>query len=188
MTNHEQDGSAGVPPCSCGPARSPGGGFASMLNRVNQYVDRHIKSIRDLVDDSELYQAFLLKYATEAYRRRKYDPVNGTRIWDYGEVWPGIRWAIIDYFRVPKMSYYAVKSAQARLALNFAYEEALESQVSGKRLEISAWVINDYPQELALEVRCAIPNLSGRVIWSKDFNTVVPADSKKQIAGETTKP
>src|SRR6516225_6973705 len=99
-----------------------------MLNRVNQYVDRHIKSVRDLVDDSDLYQAFLLKYATEAYRRRKYDPVNGTGIWDDGEVWPGIRWGISDYFRVPKMSYYAVKSAQARLALNFAYEEALESQ------------------------------------------------------------
>jgi hypothetical protein len=69
-----------------------------MLNRVNQYVDRHIKSIRDLVDDSELYQAFLLKYATEAYRRRKYDPVNGTRIWDYGEVWPGIRWGSLTIF------------------------------------------------------------------------------------------
>ena len=74
------------------------GGFASMLNRVNQYVDRHIKSVRDLVDDSDLYQAFLLKYATEAYRRRKYDPVNGTRIWDYGEVWPGIRWGSLTIF------------------------------------------------------------------------------------------
>src|SRR5215469_5289200 len=41
-------------------------GVASLLDRVNQYVDRHIGSIQDLIDDSQLYQAFLMKYATEA--------------------------------------------------------------------------------------------------------------------------
>src|SRR5215469_16556764 len=83
-------------------------GVASLLDRVNQYADRHVRSVQDLVDDSQLYQAFLMKYATEAYRRKKYEPINGTRFWDYGEVWPGIRWGIVDYFRVPKMSYYYV--------------------------------------------------------------------------------
>jgi len=156
-------------------------GVASLLDRVNQYVDRHIESVRELVDDSQLYQSFLLKYATEAYRRKKYEPVNGTRIWDYGEVWPGIRWGVIDYFRVPKMSYYALKQAQARLALSFAYEEALESQTTGKQLEIPVWVINDYPRDMAVKLHCQIQDLSGRMVWSKDFDGAVPADDKKQM-------
>lgn len=60
-------------------------GVASLLDRVNEYVDRNIKSAQELSDESQLYQAFLMKYATEAYRRKKYGPVNGTRFWDYGE-------------------------------------------------------------------------------------------------------
>jgi hypothetical protein len=156
-------------------------GVASLLDRVNQYVDRHIRSVRDLVDGSQLYQAFLMKYATEAYRRKKYDPVNGTRIWDYGEVWPGIRWGVVDYFRVPKMSYYYLKAAQARFAVNFAYEEALESQVAGKRLQIPAYIINDHPDDAPVNLHCQITDLAGRVLWTRDFQASVLADSKQEM-------
>jgi len=156
-------------------------GVASLLDRVNQYVDRHIRSVRDLVDDSQLYQAFLMKYATEAYRRKKYDPVNGTRFWDYGEVWPGIRWGVIDYFRVPKMSYYYLKAAQARFSVIFAYEEALESQVAGKRLQIPAYVINDHPYDGPVTLHCQITDLAGRVLWNRDFQSSVAGDSKREM-------
>jgi beta-mannosidase len=156
-------------------------GVASLLDRVNQYADRHIRSVQDLVDGSQVYQAFLMKYATEVYRRKKYDPVNGTRFWDYGEVWPGIRWGIIDYFRVPKMSYYSIKQAQAPFALNFAYEEALESQVSGKRLQIPVWIINDHPQSFTAKIHCQIHDLGGRVVWSEDLDANIPSDGKKEV-------
>ena len=157
-------------------------GFASLLDRVNEYVDRHIRSVQELIDDSQLYQAFLMKYATEAYRRKKYEPVNGTRFWDYGEVWPGIRWGIIDYYRVPKMSYYSIKQAQARVAINFAYEDALESQPSGTELRIPVWVINDYPEEVDAKIRCEILDLAGHVLWGRDFDTKIAADDKKQVS------
>jgi hypothetical protein len=156
-------------------------GLASMIDRLNQYADRHVRSVQDLIDDSQVYQAFLMKYATEAYRRKKYEPVNGTRFWDYGEVWPGIRWGIIDYFRTPKMSYYAMKQAQARFALNFAYEEALESQVSGKRLQIPVWIINDHTQNFTATVRCQIQDLAGHVVWSSTFEAPILADGKKEV-------
>ena len=156
-------------------------GLASMIDRVYQYADRHIRSVQELIDDSQTYQAFLMRYATEAYRRKKYEPVNGTRFWDYGEVWPGIRWGIIDYFRVPKMSYYTMKQAQARFALSFAFEDALESQVSGKRLQIPVWIINDYPENKPLRIECQIQDLTGKIVWSAAFETTVPADGKKQV-------
>jgi len=78
--------------------------------------------------DSQLYQAFLFRYATECYRRKKYNPIHGIRIWAYGEVTPGIRFHFLDYYRVPKMAYYALKEAQERLAIHFAYEEPVEVQ------------------------------------------------------------
>ncbi|MBZ5563919.1 MAG: beta galactosidase jelly roll domain-containing protein [Acidobacteriia bacterium] len=58
-------------------------GLFSILHRVNQFVDRHIQSPQQLVEDSQLYQAFIFKYATEAYRRKKHHNVNGVRVWAY---------------------------------------------------------------------------------------------------------
>lgn len=156
-------------------------GFASVLNRVHKFVDRNIKSVQELIDDSQLYQAFIFKYATESYRRKKYNSINGTRIWAYGEVTPGIRFNFLDYYRVPKMGYYFLKGAQERFAVNFAYEEALESQVSGKTLRIPVWVINDYRQAVPFEVHCEILDLQGKKLWSQDFPGTVESDGSKEV-------
>jgi hypothetical protein len=155
-------------------------GFSSVLQRVNQFVDRHVRSIQELIDDSQLYQAFIFKYATECYRRKKYDSINGTRIWAYGEVTPGIRFNFLDYYRVPKMGYYYLKNAQARFAVNFAYEEALESQVSGKSLRIPVWVVNDHRREVAFDLHCEILDLQGQSVWSRDSSDAVGSDGVKQ--------
>jgi hypothetical protein len=156
-------------------------GFASVLNRVHKFVDRNIKSVQELIDDSQLYQAFIFKYATESYRRKKYNSINGTRIWAYGEVTPGIRFNFLDYYRVPKMGYYFLKRAQERFAINFAYEEALESQVSDKTLRIPVWVINDFRQAVPLEVHCEILDLRGKKLWSRDFPGAVDSDASKEV-------
>jgi beta-mannosidase len=156
------------------------GGMSSVLQRMNQYVDRHVRSIHQLIDDSQLYQAFIFKYATEAYRRKKYHSINGTRIWAYGEVSPGIRFNFIDYYRIPKMGYYYLKNAQARFAVNFAYEQALESQVSGQPLQIPVWVVNDHRREVPFDLHCEILDLQGRSVWSRDSSDSVESDGAKQ--------
>lgn len=157
-------------------------GFASMLRRVDQYVDRHIRSAQELVDGSQLYQAFLLKYATEAYRRRKYSSINGTRIWAYGEVTPGIRFGFIDYFRVPKIGYYYLKRSQERFALNFAYEEALESQPCGRDLHIPLWVINDHRRKMSFDLHCEICDVNGRVVWTKNSSEQIESDEARPVS------
>ncbi|MFA5058120.1 MAG: glutamine amidotransferase, partial [Opitutaceae bacterium] len=156
-------------------------GLAGVLDRIDQFVDRHIKSAKELVEDSQLYQAFLFQYATEAYRRKKYHDINGTRIWAYGEVTPGIRFNFLDYYRVPKMGYYYLKKAQERFAVNFAYEEALESQVSGKRLQIPVWLVNDHGRNVPFELHCEIAEVGGRKIWSKDYRGEVGSDASREI-------
>jgi len=156
-------------------------GLWSTLERVNQFVDRHVKSAQELVDDSQIYQSFLFKYATDAYRRKMHKPINGVRIWDFKEVWPGIHWCFLDYFRVPKMSFYYLKRSQERFALNFAYEEALESQVSGKPLEIPVWVVNDYRREMAVDVQCRILDLKGQTVWTRTFSGKIGSDESREM-------
>jgi beta-mannosidase len=156
-------------------------GLAGNLSRI-QSVDRHIESAEELAEASQLYQAFLIQYATEAYRRKKYHPINGTRIWCYGDPYPCISWSFVDYYRVPKIAYYALKRAHARLAISFAYEEALESQVAGKVLAIPVWIVNDYPRDIPLDLDCEIMDISGHNLWSGHFAFNAGTDGAKQVA------
>src|SRR5208337_4569623 len=91
---------------------------------------------------------FLMQYTAEAYRRKKYEPINGIRNWDFLELGPGFRFAIVDYDRVPKIAYWYMKHAQAAVAISFAYKEALESQLAGSQWSAPVWVINDLDKEI----------------------------------------
>ena len=156
-------------------------GWFSNLYRVDQYVDRHIRSAAELVDDSQLYHAFLLKYPTEAYRRKKHHSINGIRNWCYKDVSPQMAASFVDYYSTPKISFYYLRNAAAPFAVNFAYEEALESQVSGKRLSIPVWVVNDHLRSMGVRVRCEIRNLAGEVLWSKEFHGQVGSDASREM-------
>ena len=156
-------------------------GLFSLLDRTNQYVDRHIQSARQLVEDTELYQGFLLKYAAEAYREKLHRPVNGIRIWEYMEVWPGTHWEIVDYYRVPNLGFYYVGRAQEQFSVSFGYKEALESQPAGKELTIPVWLVNEYRRPVQAAVRCEIVDLEGRQVWSQEFHGSVDSDASHQI-------
>jgi beta-mannosidase len=154
----------------------------SMLYRSEHYIDRDIQSPRQLVDDTQEYQGFLLKYATEAYRRKKYDPIMGVRFWDFLELGPGFRFGIVDYDHIPKVSYWWMKRAQARLAVNFAYKDALEAQVAGSKLSLPVWAINDLDHAVDAKVDCGVYDLQGNKIYSQVFTKEIPIDGKT-VAG-----
>jgi beta-mannosidase len=156
-------------------------GLFGVLHRANQFVDRDIRTVRELIDASQLYQGFVYKYATEAFRRKKYQPVNGTRIWDFIEVHPGISFNFLDYRRVPKLGFYYYGQTQRSLALSFAYKPALESQVSGKRLSIPVWVVNDRPVDVQAKVVCEILDIAGNVVWNETWRPTIAPDSSARV-------
>ena len=118
-------------------------GLYSMLYRTEHCVDRDLRTVSDLVSDTQLYQGFILNYAAQAFRRKKYDPINGIRSWNFLELGPGFRFGIVDYDRVPKMAYWMMKRTQAPVALSFAYKDALDSQLAGSKWSAPVWLIND---------------------------------------------
>jgi beta-mannosidase len=158
-------------------------GLYSMLYRTEHFVDRDPGSVAELVSDTQLYQGFLLRYAAEAFRRKKYDPINGIRSWDFVELNPGFRFAIVDYDRVPKTAYWYMKRAQAPVALSFEYKDALESQTAGSRWSAPVWVINDLDREIRGTVHAELLSLSGEKVTGADFPVTIGADGKG-VAGE----
>jgi beta-mannosidase len=155
-------------------------GFFGMLYRAVHSVDRTPRSARELVADTQLYQAFLLKYATQAFRRKKYAPVQGIRSWDFVELAPGFRFGIVDYDRVPKTAYYYMKQALAPVAVSFAYKGALESQLAGRAWSAPVWVVNDRNSEIDGTVRAELLTVQGNTLASVDLPVHVAADGKAE--------
>ncbi len=158
-----------------------GFGVFNMFRELHTYIDQDPRSAQELVDGLQLQHAFTLSYATQAFRRKMHNPINGIRTWAYRDIYPGVQFGMVDSNGIPKMNYYFYKRAQKPLAVSFKYEPELESQASGKRLLIPVWIASDLRHPMPLSVATEILTTSGQVVWSKTFAAEAAPDSARQI-------
>jgi len=81
---------------------------------------------------SMMVQADTLKTAIEHSRRRKFE-CGGVLYWSFNAPWPNMCWETVDYYGMPKMSYYVAKRA---------FEPVLVSPVYTGGV-IRVWLVND---------------------------------------------
>ncbi|HUX97924.1 MAG TPA: glycoside hydrolase family 2 TIM barrel-domain containing protein [Candidatus Deferrimicrobium sp.] len=67
-------------------------------------------TLKQFIEYSQIYQAKLLKFGIEAFRRGK-GKVHGSILFTFNDAWHSITWSIVDYHRAPKLAYYSVKQA-----------------------------------------------------------------------------
>jgi len=102
------------------------------------------------VENSQRYQARLLKFAIESFRRSK-GKVTGYFQFMFVEPWEGITWAVLDVDRTPKQGFFALKEASSPVLLSIV---PLRENLELGQLPISeAWVINDLPRPLDVQVK-----------------------------------
>jgi beta-mannosidase len=98
--------------------------------------------------NSQAYQARLLRFAIEAYRRAK-GRITGYFQFMFVEPWDGITWAVVEADRTPKAGYQALKEASSPVLLSIVpYREATEV---GQPPLSEVWLVSDL--ERPLEVR-----------------------------------
>ena len=61
--------------------------------------------------NSQNYQAALLRFATEHYRRAKGTKVTGLYQFMFVDDWPSVTWSVVDYYRRPKRGYTTLAQA-----------------------------------------------------------------------------
>jgi beta-mannosidase len=149
--------------------------------------DRH--PVEEFIANSQAYQANLVQFATEAYRRAKYDPMQGIFHFMFVEDWPSITWAVVDYYRRPKAAYYALQTAMQPILPSIAasrpagldrtrwvYTEAAD-------FEVTLWVVNDtldaHPQA---QLRWCIEGQDGRLLMERAIVVSVPSDGVRWAA------
>jgi beta-mannosidase len=100
---------------------------------------------QDLIAKSQAYQALVLKFHTEHYRRMKYQPCNGALMFTFNDCWPAITWAVVDYERRPKQAYYTLQQAFAPLHIMLNWTAPLAATL-GAPWQAEIIVVNDLPR------------------------------------------
>jgi beta-mannosidase len=100
---------------------------------------------QDLIAKSQAYQALVLKFHTEYYRRMKYEPCNGALMFTFNDCWPAVTWSVVDYYRRPKQGYYALQQAFAPLHIMLNWTAPLAATL-GAPWQAELFVVNDLPR------------------------------------------
>lgn len=104
-------------------------------------VDRG-KNVREFIENSQSYQADLLKTAVDFYRRGKNKDITGIFQFMFIDCWPSITWSVVDYFEKKKKGYYTLKKVFQPLYVLVILRQ--KKYYSGQKLNIDYWIVNDY--------------------------------------------
>lgn len=111
----------------------------------------------EFVRASQQAQARGIQIAVEHARRHKY-ATSGFLVWQLNSPWPGIDWAIVDYYRAPKLAYERLKEIANPLLVSLDY--SLRCYSPGDVLTADVWVVNDWPRDFpGCRVEIALQNL-----------------------------
>ena len=102
------------------------------------------KTPAEFVENTQAYQAKLVKLAAESYRRQRYTPVNSIFQFMFVEDWPSMNWGVVDYWRTPKQGYFSLKQAYQPVLPSIEWRK--EKFNLGEVAEFSLWAINDLHQ------------------------------------------
>ena len=130
------------------------------------------KDLPEYIDFSMICQAEGLKYGIEHYRRRKFH-CSGTLFWQWNDCWPGLSWAVLDYYAFPKASYFFVKRAYAPVLASFKEE---------KGGGVSLWVTNDQLCVVADTLAWRQAAFSGETLRQGNIAVEIAPNSSKCVA------
>jgi beta-mannosidase len=102
---------------------------------------RSARSLDELIELTQEYQCFINRYYIDRLRVAKYRPTGGIVPFMFQDSNPAVQWSILDYWRVPKRSYAAM-----RMAFSPQYACAIfepRSYRVGEPVHITLYAVND---------------------------------------------
>jgi beta-mannosidase len=105
----------------------------------------------EFVENSQRYQADLLKFAIEHFRRVKYEKIGSIFQFQFMDCWPGITWSVVSAGRKPKLGYYALQRAFQPVLIGADLDRTVWSKgkhvhnasENGLEAFLNMWVVND---------------------------------------------
>ncbi len=174
-------------------------------------------TLKEFILKSQKYQAELLKFGLEAFRRGK-GQIHGAILFTFSDAWPSITWSIVDYYRNPKQGFYAVQKAFQPLLCSIELPTVAVPNIPNihlvllnlreiligplkalswseyfthnSRVKANLWIINDYNYSISnAKLKCQIQK-NEKTLFSKTYLIdIQPSSSNyvKQIQFKFTK-
>ena len=96
-----------------------------------------------MIAASQDYQAFVLKYHTEFFRRHKFAPCNGALFFQFRDCWPAVTASVVDYYGKRKKGYFALQQAFNPIHVMMDWPD-LAGEPAGSTFRRAIYVVNDY--------------------------------------------
>lgn len=136
---------------------------------------RRAGDLSQLIEMTQQYQSHINRHYIDRLRLRKYRPTGGILPFMFHDANPAVSWSIVDYWRVPKQSYYAMQRAFRPQYLFCVLES--DRVVQGAIVDVPVMVVNDAPtaQPVTMEIRLIHPD--GHELMHVRHARTLPADS-----------
>jgi beta-mannosidase len=145
------------------------------------YDWRSFTSLQQLIDISQAYQSMVNRYYIDRLRFHKYRPTGGIVPFMFHDSNPAIQWSIIDYWRVPKKSYFAMQLAFAPVyAFTLLWKDRYKV---GEKVDLAAYVVNDTWDMAGFRVRAHLCGPDGATIEAQEYDLHLEPDSPTYTAG-----
>ncbi len=138
------------------------------------YDWRAAHSLEELVQMSQEYQVKVNRHYIDRLRLRKYRPTGGIMPFMFHDANPSISWSIIDYWRVPKRSYAAMRLAFSPQYVFTVLEK--ETIALNEALDLPVYVVNDAHRDLAVTATARLFGPDAAVLASVERSFTLPAD------------
>ncbi len=146
----------------------------------------------EFVESSQSYQARLLKFSLELYRRAKYERLGGMFQFMFMDCWESVTWAVVGYNRVPKKGYHVLKQCYQPVLIGI--EQQSDKLLVGKSrawlyfpYTVAPFVVNDRHETLDdCTYQVSISGANTDLHFESEERFTLPADSVVQHAPRLT--
>lgn len=137
------------------------------------------KNTSEFIANTQEYQARLIQFAAESYRRQRYQPVAAIFQFMFVEDWPSINWGVVDNSREPKPGYSALATAYQPVLPSMDWDRLVWTP--GSEISLGLWAINDLPTSYPQSRYVTELSSGGAVLQRMDLRFDLAPDSGQKI-------
>ena len=143
------------------------------------FGDERTGSLEEFVEATQIAQGTIFQWGIEYMRRRK-PKSSAISICHFITYAPDMKWGIVDYFQVPKLSYKFVKRAYQPLLVSL--ELAKRRWLPDEKFQSNIWIVNDLHKEFKdCKLHIEVNDSRGRRLFERtDQLNTIPADSSSR--------
>jgi beta-mannosidase len=136
--------------------------------------------LKGLIEASQEYQIAVNQQYVDRLRCHKYRPTGGVLAFCFHDPNPAVQWSVVDYWRVPKRSYYHLQRAfHPEYVFTLLKKEKF---AAGEEIEVPIYVVNDTQRSYdEVAVSAEVFNDEGKRTTSAAFTAALPADSQAEL-------